>query len=222
MVQDALVGAAISGMLMGGCASDAVDDDAPREIREIHDADLTVAKFEDMCEARGGLTQTHTACSGTNSCRGLIYNGWAGDTIVEHTCRGFNACLGISCVDLPTDGGRAAQEIYEDDCAGCHSHGEEEDADLFYTVYIPLGSDEPTALANFEAKSDETLVNNVAFGAVGYYEDGTPYSNMPAYHEALSLAEIRRVVDYLKELEVATEAPDVLGINAEIDTGGEG
>jgi mono/diheme cytochrome c family protein len=209
--------------LGAGCAADAaVTDDAPREVREIHDAALTVAKFKDMCEDRGGLTQTHAACSGTNSCRGLIYNSWAGDTIIEHTCRGFNSCTGISCVDMPEDSGKTGEEIYEDLCVGCHSHSEDEDAELFYTVFAKPNADQDAAVDAFEAKSKETLVNNVAFGAVGFYEDGTPYSNMPAYHEDLSLAEVRRVVDYLLDLEAVPGESDALGINAEIDTtGGE-
>lgn len=221
VIQKCLVGAAVSGLLSAGCASDSPNDDgAPRALGEIHEADLTVAKFKELCEDRAGLTQVHAACSGTNSCRGLIYNTWAGDTIVEHTCRGFNSCVGISCVDMPTDSGKSGQDIYEESCIGCHAHSEGEDAGTFYAVFKHPDVTDEAALATFMAKNDTTLVNNVAFGSMGYYPDGTPYSNMPAYHEELSLAEVRRVVDYLTGLEARVEEVTALGINSEIDTSG--
>jgi mono/diheme cytochrome c family protein len=209
-------------LLSAGCASDDTADTAPRALGEIRDADLTVAKFKDICEDRGGLTQVHASCGGTNSCRGLIYNTWAGDTIVEHTCRGFNSCLGISCVDMPADSGKSGQDVYEENCTGCHAHSEVDgEAGTFYAVFVHPGVSDEDALAAFMAKSDATLVNNVAFGSMGYYPDGTPYSNMPAYHEDISLAETRRVVEYLTGLEARTEVAVALGINQEIDTSGE-
>lgn len=221
LLHDALLGAAITGLLASGCASEKTDN-APRAIREIHDASLTVASFKQMCETRGGLTQTHASCGGTNSCRGLIYNTWAGDTIVEHTCRGFNSCLGISCVDMPADSGKSGQDVYDENCASCHAHSEVEgEAGTFYAVFTHPGVTDEDALAAFMAKSDATLVNNVAFGSIGYYPDGTPYSNMPAYHDDISLAETRRVVEYLTGLEARTEVAVALGINQEIDTSGE-
>lgn len=222
LVHDALLGAAVSGLLAAGCASEEPTDDTPRQIGEIHEADLTVAKFKDICEERGGLTQVHAACSGTNSCRGLIYNTWAGDTIVEHTCRGFNSCLGISCVDMPADSGKTGQDVYEENCTGCHAHSDGTDSGQFYAVFVHPGVTDEDALAAFDAKTNATLVNNVAFGTFGYYPDGTPYSNMPAYHADISLAETRRVVEYLKSLETRTEVAVALGINQEIEAGGEG
>lgn len=219
VVRDVLLGAALSGLAAGGCGTTTTEgDDAPRQLREIRDPTLTVAKFKEMCEERAGLTQVHAACSGTNSCRGLIYNTWAGDLIVEHTCAGFNSCVGISCVDMPADSGRSGQEVYEENCIGCHAHSEGEDAGAFYAVFKHPGVTDEAALATFTAKDDTTLVNNVAFGSKGYYPDGTPYSNMPAYHEELSLAEVRRVVDYLTGLEARVEEVVALGINAEIET----
>lgn len=223
MFHDALMGAAISGLLAAGCASDNGGDDAPREVGRTEYANLTVAMFKDICEERGGLTQVHASCASTNSCRGLIYNSWANEDgkaiVVEHTCRAFNSCLGISCVDMPADGGKTGQEIYEDTCGGCHAGPEDsEDAYAMYTVFAEPGGDVEAALAEFNARSEATLVNNVAFGAVGFYADGTPYSNMPAYHEELSLAETRRVVEYLLTLEAVGEEIEALGINQEIDS----
>ncbi len=223
---DALVGAAVSGLLLTGCASDDPTSDAPRELGQTQHTNLTVADFKAMCEERAGLTQVHAACSGTNACRGLILNSWATEevdgvpvsTIVEHTCRGFNSCLGISCVDMPADSGKTGQEIYEETCMGCHAVGghDAENANLTYAVYYKPGADPAAALAAFEAKSEATLINNVAFGSMGYLDDGTPYSNMPAYHEELSLAEVRRVVEHVVGLEIHAEEQKLLGVNDEI------
>lgn len=226
LFHDALVGAAVSGLLLTGCASDDTTDDAPRELGQTQYTNLTVAEFKTMCEERAGLTQVHAACSGTNACRGLILNSWATETIageqvstvVEHTCRGFNSCLGISCVDMPADSGKSGQDVYEESCMGCHAVGghDSPNAHLTYAVYYRPGGDAATALAAFEAKSDATLINNVAFGAVGYLDDGTPYSNMPAYHEDLSVEEIKRVVEHLQGLEIHTVEMELLGVNDEI------
>jgi len=214
---ETLLGAAVSGLLAGGCGSGETTDDAPRKVKEFQVEGLTVAMFEEMCEERGGLTQVHASCAGNNACRGLILNGWAGETIVEHTCRGFSSCLGISCVDMPEDSGASGQEIYEDTCASCHGGDEDsENAAEIYTLFVEPGGDQDAALAEFMALEQTTLVNNVAFGAVGFYEDGTPYANMPAYHEELSLAEVRRVVEHLEGLEVSVEEIKALGINSEV------
>lgn len=222
LFHDALLGAAISGLVAGGCASEDPTDSAPRALREIHDPDLTVESFKNMCEERGGLTQVHASCASTNACAGLIYNTWAGDTIVEHTCRGFNSCVGISCVDLPADTGKSGQDVYEEHCVGCHQHSEDTEPQAFYAVFKHPDVTDEAALAAFMAKDDTTLVNNVAFGSVGYYPDGTPYSNMPAYHEDISLEETRAVVQYLKTLDTRVEPVVALGINQEIDTAGGG
>lgn len=218
LVHDALLGAAITGLLSAGCATTADGEDGPRKLGETRDPELTVAKFKDICEERGGLIQTHAACGGTNSCRGLIVNSWAADTIIEHTCRGFNACSGISCVDLPANSGKTGQDVYEETCMSCHGGGHDaEDASLVYTHFVMPGGDVDASLAAFNARSDAALVNIVAFGSVGYYDDGTAYSNMPAYHEELSLAEVRRVVEHIRDLEIVAEEMEVLGLNAEIE-----
>jgi len=223
LFHEALLGAAVTGLMASGCASEDTTSDAPRAIGEIRDATLTVAKFKELCEERNGITQVHAACSGTNACRGLIYHSWAGDLIVEHTCRGFNSCLGISCVYTPEDSGKSGQTVYEESCVSCHGGGEDaENANLIYTVFYEPGGDPVAARATFEATSDATLVNKVAFGAFGYLEDGTAYANMPAYHDKLSLAEIRRAVEYLNGLELRISEEELLGVNAEIDPTGGG
>jgi len=220
VVRNVLLGAALGGLAAGGCGTTTTEgDDAPRALRDIHDPTLTVAKFKDICEERGGLTQVHASCGGTNSCRGLIYNSWAGDLIVEHTCAGFNSCAGISCVDMPEDSGKSAQDIYESSCMNCHGGAHDAaDASMVYTVFAEPGGDVDAAVAAFEARTDAALVNDVAFGARGTFADGTPYSNMPAFHEELSLGEVRSVVEYLQGLEIVGAEMEILGINAEIET----
>lgn len=217
---EALIGAAVSGLL-SGCGEPAkTTDDAPREVRSFQVANLTVDKFEELCAERGGLTQTHVTCGGTNACRGLDYNSWDPTTVVEHTCRGFSKCMGLSCVDLPEDGGLSGKEIYEETCAKCHGGDEgAKDANNVYTVFFEPGGDAEEARANFLNTKEAVLVKKAAFGSIGYYEDGTPYANMPAYHEELSVAELRRVVDHLVKLDIVTEEAQVLGINAEIEPG---
>ena len=222
LIHKCLVGAAVSGLLSAGCASDA-GPAGPHVTGEIHDADLTVEKFKMMCEDRGGLTEVHASCAGTNSCRGFIYNSWAGDTIVEHTCRGINSCKGISCVELADDTGKSGQDVYEETCLGCHAGPEDSaDSSKVYTIFVAPNGDADAALEEFMAFTKPTLVNKVAFGSVGLFDDGTAYSNMPAYHEEYSLAETRKVVDYLLTLELVTEEMQILGINEEVDTSGGG
>ena len=219
-----LIGAAVTGLLVGGCASgDSNADEAPRELRRWQVADLTVENFEAVCEERGGLTQTHATCGGNNACRGLDFNSWDPTTIVEHTCKGFSACKGLSCVDLPKDGGRSGEKIYKDECAKCHGGDEKSpDADKVYKVFLAPGDKAEEELARFQDTADKALVKMTAFGAIGYYKDGTPYSNMPPFYADLSVAELRRVVDHLKGLEIMTEETKILGINAEIDLSANG
>lgn len=228
MFHDALVGAAVSGLLLTGCAAeDKTTDDAPREIGRTEYTNLDVAGFKEICDERGGLTQTHASCGSTNSCRGLIYNTWEtvlGDdgvstitTVVEHTCRAFNSCLGISCVDLPADGGKTGVEIYEETCMGCHGGGHDAaDASLVYTHFVAPGGDLDASLAQLNARSDEYLVNVAAFGAVGIHENGQAYSNMPAYHEQYSVAELQRVIEHIRDLEIVPKEMEVLGLNTDI------
>lgn len=220
-IRDTLVGAAVTGLLMGGCASDS-GDDAPRELRRYEVADLTVERFEEICDERGGLSQTHATCGGNNACRGLDYNSWDPITIVEHTCKGFSACKGLSCVDLPKDKGQKGDKIYEDKCAKCHGGDEESpDANSVYKVFFEPGGNADDALARFERFDQDVLVKMAAFGAVGYYEDGTPYANMPPFHEDFSVVELQRVVEHLLTLDIIPEEVKILGINAEIEASGE-
>jgi len=202
---------ALSGLLSAGltaCLDDddkepaAASDSKPQVLSTKKDETMSFARFLSECEARGGLVQTHAACSGANSCKGLSFNKYS-KVLTEHTCKAMNTCGGMSCVDLPADSNSTGAAIYEASCQGCHTTEAGE-----FILYVPKGTDLATAEAKFLEKTVDTQVTIVAFGTRGVNADSTAYSNMPAYHEKLSRAEIKRVVEYLRTLPPKAKAYD--------------
>lgn len=163
---------------------------------------VTYAEMAETCGERGGYLQTHAACGGSNLCRGISY---VGDdlrgTLTEHSCRAMNACRGISCIDAPDDTGLSGKELFLDGpCGGCHDGSEEGAPDPVYTVFVSESLTDEQGAARFEESSAARLETIVAFGVQGVNQDGSSFSNMPAYREQYSRAEIARVVEYLRTL----------------------
>jgi hypothetical protein len=162
------------------------------------DTTMTVERYVADCQKSGGLVEMHAVCGGTNSCKGTSFNKWS-FKIHEHTCKGVNTCGGASCLSQPMEA-RTGKEIYELECAGCHSGMGEGGANTF-TSYIPEGADSAKyAALKLKGLSDAELRLIVLAGVSGVTEKGTHYSNMPAFAGKVTSAEADRVVEYVKSM----------------------
>jgi len=170
---------------------------------------VTMADFRSLCESRGGYVYVNAACAGSAMCKGLsLHNG----EIWDHSCRGQNStCSGVGCLDLPADAGRSGQEIYETGpCGNCHADWSKTtdfdhpivDYSRYAVFFNPQLQTADAAKAQFKASTAKRLESIVAWGTQGMHDDDdyTPYSNMPAYYQKYSLAEIRRVAAYVQKL----------------------
>jgi hypothetical protein len=211
-----LLTAALAGLLGTGCGTKEkekiVEVPAPLAgtvTSTSVDKTLTLASFTTLCDARGGLVQTHASCAGANTCAGVSFHTGSGK-LSEHTCKGANSCSGMSCVDLPEDRGLTGAQMLEgspeasmDDsqpqCSFCHGEGK-----TAFVLPIAPGSDAAAAVAAFNAKSDAALVGAIAFGIHGV-KDGTAYANMPGFYKIYSQAEIKRLVTHLRSLPLETK-----------------
>lgn len=184
--------------------------EAPKVTSKKNVPDMTFALFAEQCKGRSGLVQTHAACGGTGSCKGMSFNKYSKD-LVEHTCKGINTCAGMSCVDTLADTNLTGEALYKKACAGCHAgmHSPEGDATKFKVLYAK-GGDATAALATFSNRSELTHVSMVAFGIQGTNPSGYGYSNMPAYYSKYSRAEIERVVTYVRTLTPTAEEYQIL------------
>lgn len=211
----ALLAAAIAGLmgsLVPACNSDSDpqrEDDA-KVTSSVIDKDMTFDEFSSDCSERGGFVQTHATCSGNNSCKGMSYNKYS-YTLTEHTCRAMNSCGGMSCVLTPPDGKKKGSAIYAESCKGCHGSTEGT-----FTYFVPPGTDLTAAAAAFAARPAAVQVSIVAFGTLGVNENGTSFTNMPAFREKYSRAELVRTVEYLRTLEVVPEEYGIVGTTEEI------
>jgi hypothetical protein len=174
---------------------------------------LTYEQVRALCDARGGHMETYAACAGANRCRGLSYLAYDPFPLTEHTCKGSNSCSGFGCVVLPKDDGRSGKEIYEAICNGCHGNKEK----AIYNVYVRPGTTPAAAEAKFVGSSTARLERIVAFGTQGFNDNDSPYSNMPAYKEKYSRAEIQRAIVYLRTLARGTSQYEIY---APTDDGG--
>lgn len=175
----------------------------------VTDESITFAEFLAECTSRGGLVQTHATCAGNNSCKGMSFNKFSKE-LTEHTCKGMNSCGGVSCVVLPEDSGKTGADVWSGTCADCHG------SDAF-TLYMPPGADEAAARAQFAALSKANLVTIAAFGYRGLNTDGSASANMPGFHETYSVAELERVADFLRTLEVEPFEYGVVGVNEDLN-----
>lgn len=169
----------------------------------------TFAELKVECDKRGGFTQVHAACAGVNACAGFSYGDWSPGVLSEHTCAGVNGCNGLSCVVLQDDSGKTGKEIYEEalpetgprSCTNCHAVWGDDGPDTTkFKLYLLAGS--PRDASNWLDYPASSQARIVAFGKHGLLDDGTAYSNMSAYHKLYSRAEIERVVEYIRTLEV--------------------
>lgn len=206
--------AGLSGVWLPACESETTSDEPAITSTKVDEA-MTYDKFAADCDKQGGFVQTHAVCSGNNSCRGFSYNKYS-YKLTEHTCKGMNSCGGMSCVLTPEDGGRKGSEVYEASCSGCHTIKEKT-----FTYYVAPGTDLVAAAAAFAERKTEVQASIVAFGTLGVNENGTSYTNMPAFHEEYSRAEIERAVDYIHTLDITAEEYGIVGITEEIGDASE-
>jgi hypothetical protein len=173
------------------------------------DKSLTLASFSTLCEARGGIVQTHASCAGANTCAGVSFHSPSGK-LSEHSCRAANSCAGMSCVDLPEDRGLTGAQILEGvevesmdggqaQCNFCHGEGK-----TAFVLPIPPDADAAAYTTAFQNKSDLALMGAIAFGIHGV-KDGTPYANMPGFYKVYSLEEMKRLVTHLRSLPLQTK-----------------
>lgn len=180
----------------------------PQIISVKKDPTMKFATFKDLCQKRGGLIQTHAACSGNNACKGFSFNKFSLD-MIEHTCKALNSCGGMSCVELPVDTGVSGKDTYAAHCTDCHG----KDA---FALFVPPGADLTKANADFTAKPAQRQVLITAFGTSGVNDSGTAYHNMPAFHEKLSKGEIERTVEYIRALGAKAEHYGIVGETEDI------
>lgn len=211
-----LLTAALAGLLGTGCGSKEkekiVEVPAPLAgtvTSTSVDKTLTLASFTTLCDARGGLVQTHASCAGANTCAGVSFHTGSGK-LSEHTCKGANGCAGMSCVELPDDRGLTGAQMLEgspeasmDDaqpqCSFCHGEGK-----TAFVLPIAPGAKAADAVTAFNAKSDEAMIGAIAFGLHGV-KDKTAYANMPGFYKVFSQAEIKRLVTHLRSLPLETK-----------------
>ncbi len=167
---------------------------------------MTFEKFSQDCQTRGGLVQTHAACSGSNTCQGMSYNKFS-HMLSEHTCRAINSCGGMSCVELLKDDGKAGDVVYKESCGECHSN-----ENSTFKVFVPKGADGAAAEAAFKARSSSHLTGVVAFGTLGMNSNGTAFANMPQFYKRLSRPATERVVEFIKTLTPKAEEYETLGL----------
>lgn len=182
---------------------------------------IPLEEFTAACDKVGGLVQTNATCAGVNACRGFSSNGVH---LIEHSCKGLSGCgPGESCVILQPDSGKTGKQIYEEQLPitgvwGCGStcHGQFNPTyDLnHFTLYLrdaTLTADQ--ALQRFLTGPRGRLVSTIAFGTHGLNDDGSAYSTMPEYYAYYSVAEINRVIDYVRTLPVSVKVYPVPGVS---------
>lgn len=186
---------------------DAPPDAPPSKIISEENVVKTFAELTADCDARGGFVELHAACGGVNTCAGFSYGDWGpGSVLTEHTCNAVNGCNGLSCVELPADGGKTAVEILTEDlpeggpgpCKNCHGTvNEQGEFSGEFKVYVHPGSGR--TIDNWRDLPAAAQARITAFGKKGTLADGRAYSNMAAYYKVYSRAEIERVVTYLRD-----------------------
>jgi mono/diheme cytochrome c family protein len=174
--------------------------------------EITAEDFKKLCDERDGWAYVTAFCAGAGMCKGLSL---LGTTLTDHSCKGLNSCGGAGCVDLPKDSGLTGKEIYaEGPCGGCHgdwSDPENPNFEVYNVVYGPDLTAE-AALKRFKESSMQRLMSIMVFGTQGLHPDGTPYSNMPAYYQKYSRAEIERAIKYVQSLPAQAEKYDIFGV----------
>jgi hypothetical protein len=200
-------GAGAGGAPQGGGGSTPGEKEI---LSSVEDKTVRFASFREDCKERGGFVQTHAACAGVNSCRGLSFNKYD-FYLTEHTCAAMNSCGGMSCVFLPEDQGRDPKDLYDTTCAGCHGPSENG-----FLLFVPPGTDLEIAAAELTTKPREAIQSAVAFGLYGRSSNGVASANMPAYFKDFSRAEVEAVVEFTLDLPLTVEEYKILGVNEEV------
>lgn len=153
----------------------------------------------------------NSSCAGSAMCKGLsLHDG----VLWDHSCRGQNStCAGVGCVAMPADKGATAEDIYVNGpCGTCHadwSHVDysqptvdmsQIDYKKFAIYFSPEDISGDQAIARFKKSPKKRLEAIIAWGTQGFTAMHTPYSNMPTYYQKYSLAEIKRLVDFVQTL----------------------
>lgn len=181
-------------------------------------AQYTFAELTAMCDARGGYTEIHAQCSGTNTCAGFSYGDWGDEaTLIEHSCNAVSGCNGIGCVVLPPDSGKSALDILsvalpdtesvaQRACNYCHATWNDDYTEFDPTKFrVHVTAESGRTLANWLDRTPEQMARMIAFGSHGQYINGAQYGHMAGYYKMYSRAEIERVVAYVR-----TQATPVL------------
>jgi hypothetical protein len=231
---ESLLAAAVAG-LFAGCGGDDPTDRRPRECPQetaaptgdtgdsgptttgpvvtfqALDEEITYAEFAARCTDRHGKLQTHATCAGNNACAGFHFNKGS-KMYMEHTCKAFNSCGGISCVYLPEDQGRSGEELYNNYCGpACHGG-----TDIF-TVWVHPDDDAEATVERLIGHSMEWHTTMLAFGSRGMNANGTAYANVPHRYETMSVAELERVMTHLLALPMVTETFSIVGITEDLN-----
>jgi hypothetical protein len=182
---------------------------------------INFAEFSQMCLERGGLMQTHATCAGNNACSGFHFNKFS-KMFTEHTCKAINSCGGISCVILPEDAGRDAEQMYNETCGpACHGG-----TDIFKLWIHParVVDDTPEALAaaqaaqleHFQTMTMEYWLHMLAFGSRGMNSSGTAFADVAHRYDTHSRAELERIMDYVKTLPIEYQVFSILGETSDL------
>ena len=174
--------------------------------------EITAAQFQALCDERNGWVYVTAFCAGAGMCKGLSL---LGTTLTDHSCKGLHSCGGAGCVVLPEDAGLTGKEIYSaGPCGNCHGDWSDYENPNFNVYTIVHGSEltGEQAETRFKTSTDQRLLSILIFGTQGLHPDGTPYSNMPAYYQKYSLAEIKRTLEYVKSLPTATAEYEIFGV----------
>ncbi|HMV69327.1 MAG TPA: MopE-related protein [Myxococcota bacterium] len=197
-----------------GVDSDCDDEDMPAASEDLYaqglalldgdlDGEISFEEFEAACarsamivgEARPGVVEAHASCGGTSSCRGMILHPW--NELLEHDCRGVNGCTGWSCVETAEGLGLAGAELFEAaTCTWCHSAATEG----AFGVEVPPGEDVEAWVASFLDRSDAEFRATIAFGSKGVSPNDVAFTNMPAFYERLSRAEIDALIAFVRAM----------------------
>ncbi|HVW24659.1 MAG TPA: hypothetical protein VHC69_04785 [Polyangiaceae bacterium] len=198
----------------GGSRTPSASDDAGATYNNQVTADagkMRRADFQKICDSRGGYVYVNAACAGSAMCKGLsLHDG----VLWDHSCRGQNStCAGVGCVTTPADKGQGGQDIYVNGpCGNCHADFSQVDfsaatidySKVDYTKFAIFYNKEDIsgeeAIARFKKGPEKRTESIIAWGTQGFTSEYTPYSNMPTYYQKYSLAEIKRVADYVRTL----------------------
>jgi len=195
---EGLLAAALAGLL-GACGPAS----SPKVTSTQVVASLSLEEFDSRCAKREGVTQIHPHCGGANSCKGFSYDSDT-DQLVEHTCKGYNTCAGMSCVELQKDRGRKGKDLYAEECASCHGD------DGRFAIFVEPTADKAAERKRFEAASVIEQASAVAFGVPATNSAELHLPPMPAIYDELSREEILRVVAFADALPITVDNSGLL------------